>query len=513
MSYDIYKQLFPIEQIRKGIMDVVFENYSEDERNAIYEAFLEKRMDEVKYLLMPGPEFNIFKIITYFEYKRGEETKLKDIFMDASLEPHEFECLMIDINDNDKLGVLYRIKNISKETFAAMGIDIDQILKDDQINFRSEEFFKLKEIAQELNLFDTRKKKYTDKEYTKTLHGKLHLIDNLLLSYKSFLKEVNHIYPGHKRFNIMKEYMQLALGKLGIKECDEEKMRVDLMKSIFGFDVNSEAMNDDMYYKALNIIRTLNMQMETLKSTSIYSYRKRENKNIHEAVEYFKNRYDLNEWEILYTVSELGGYISSAGISVNNSNFVSIKLENEFSISTIIHETLHSISCNGGRGLMINDEKGTGLNEAVTEYFAQKVFVNIRDNLEYKHDKSEYCAYKSTITLIEDFITCYEEELIMDYLKNGYKKSRVKDIVGNEEYDKLIDLIDQYHNMRTRYPFFEKFDDRDLCANFQQHLDVAREENKEKIQEYHDLILEIREMCVSAIEKKQHITKENKTKR
>lgn len=328
------------------------------------------------------------------------------------------------------------------------------------------------------------------------------------------MKEVDRIYPEHKRFNVMKEYIQLSLHEMGIRECDHTKVRTNLMKKIFGIDVFDGKLGDDIYFKALDINRNITVQMDTLKSTAIYSYRKGENPNMNEAVEYFKLQYDLNEWEILYAIQQLSGYITPSGVSIDNSNFVSIKLDNDFSVSTIIHETLHNISTNGGRGLSDENRRGVGLNEAFTEYFAQKVFRNIRDDIGYKHDKSEICAYHSSIVLIEDFLVCYEDELVMDYLKNGCENTKISDIIGQEEYDKLIDLIDQYHNMRTRYPFFEKFDDRDLCANFQQHLDVAREENKEKIQEYHDLILEIREMCVSAIEKKQqHITKENKTKR
>lgn len=510
MSYNVYDQVFPIEKIRKGIIDGLFERYSEEEKNMLYESFLKERMGAVKYLLMPGPDFNEFKLAAYLEHKSGEEVDIKNHFNYLSNQVYELNNLLVAVNADDRSEILYRMKNISKETLMVFGVNRESILKGDTIDYSSEEFLKLKSIAQDINLLGT-KRSHTEREYSSELKGKWHLIDNFMISYKNFIKEVDRIYPEHKRFNVMGEYIQLSLNQMGIKECDQAKVRTNLMKKIFGINVFEGQLGDDIYFKALDINRNITVQMDALKSTSIYSFRKGENPNIGEAVEYFKLQYDLNEWEILYAIQQLGGYVTPSGVSIDNSNFVSIKLDNDFSISTIIHETLHNISINGGYGLMDEKKRGVGLNEAFTEYFAQKIFRNIRDDIDYKHDKSNACAYQSTIILIGDFLKCFEDELVMDYLKNGYKNSKTKDFLGQEEYDEIIDLIDKYHNMKTNYLLIEKVDDKVLLADPQKYFEDIKEENKEIMKEYYDLVVEIRQRCAQAVEKKQqYAMEENK---
>lgn len=181
MPYNVYDQVFPVEKVRKGIVDTLFERYNEEEKTALYEAFLEERMKRVKYLLMPGPDFNEFKIKAYFESKRGNEIDLKDIFKGKSYEPTEFVHLMIAINANDRASILYRINNITKESFAEMGIDKEAILKGDTIDYDSEEFSKLKTISQEINVMGT-KRSHTESEYASKLKGKWHLVDNFMIS-------------------------------------------------------------------------------------------------------------------------------------------------------------------------------------------------------------------------------------------------------------------------------------------------------------------------------------------
>lgn len=189
--------------------------------------------------------------------------------------------------------------------------------------------------------------------------------------------------------------------------------------------------NDTSYINYENSLKYLNTDFE--KDCMVFSkYISKErvkaakNTNIHASIEVIK---------------AITGNNAAAGFNDGTASWISVNNTTE----VIVHENMHHLSNNDGKGGIQLTERYRGINEGVTDYFTKVVM----DDQYPNNPTAGYPDLRNSMEFLVDEGVIDNDTIANSYFNNDIEpmKDRINEVAGNDKaFDELVDAFQDCHD-------------------------------------------------------------------